>query len=161
MARRDALLRLHKTLLARSAYLRKKLADELANLRNCNGGDSTGDSADVAFDTSSDEMSSQLAELDARELSQIERALARLQRGTFGSCEGGSGNCQNRIPAARLNALPCTTFCIHCEREIEKHPDWQGRRGPDNWGRVLDLEASMESRRINLSELEMGQSSNR
>jgi DnaK suppressor protein len=161
MARRDALLRLHKTLLARNAYLRKKLADELANLRDFNAGDSTGDSADVAFDTSSDEMSSQLAELDARELSQIERALARLQRGTFGICEGGSDNCQNKIPVARLNALPYTTFCIHCEREIEKHPDWSGRRGADNWDRILDLEAPTERRQVNLSELEMGQSSNR
>jgi hypothetical protein len=47
-------------------YLRQKLADELANLGNLKAADLTGDRADVAFETSSDEMSSQLAELDAR-----------------------------------------------------------------------------------------------
>ena len=36
MARRDALLRLHKSLLARRAALRKALAGELADLRKAN-----------------------------------------------------------------------------------------------------------------------------
>jgi DnaK suppressor protein len=119
MQKRNALVRLRKTLLARWRDLHEKLADELASLCDFKAADYTGDSADVAFETSSDEMSSQLAELDARELSQIERALARLKQGTYGFCE----NCQKRIPVSRLNALPYTTFCINCEREIEKHPD--------------------------------------
>jgi DnaK suppressor protein len=120
MPRRNALLRLHETLLARRGDLRTKLAGELANLSDFRAADSTTDSVDVAFETSSDEMSSQLAELDARELSQIERVLVRLTQGTYGVCEGGSENCQKRIPVARLNTLPSTTFCINCEREMEK-----------------------------------------
>ncbi len=64
MARRDALLRLHKSLLARRGDLVKKLAGEWADLRGF-GTDSTGDSADAAFESGSDEMASQLAELDA------------------------------------------------------------------------------------------------
>jgi hypothetical protein len=63
MPRRDALLRLYETLLARRAYQRKKLAGELANLLDFKAADSTGDSVDGAFETSSDEMSSQLAAL--------------------------------------------------------------------------------------------------
>src|SRR6516225_1188799 len=98
MARNDALMRLHKTLTARRAELRKKLADDLDNLRNFRGDDSTGDAADVAFESGSDEMNSQLAELDSRELSQIERALARLKQGTYGLCE----SCSGKIPVARL-----------------------------------------------------------
>jgi DnaK suppressor protein len=148
-------LRLHRTLLARWTDLHEKLVDELANLRDFKSADYTGDSADVAFETSSDEMSSQLAELDARELSQIERALARLKQGAYGICEGGSKNCQKRIPVSRLNALPYTTFCINCEREIEKHPGWLDRRGTDNWVQVFDSEARVERQRINLSGLEM------
>src|SRR5437764_108485 len=77
MARRDALLRLHKSLLARRADLRKKLAEELKNLRDFRSPVSTGDSADVAFESGSDEMTSHLAEIDARELTQIDRALTR------------------------------------------------------------------------------------
>src|SRR5689334_22764484 len=114
MARRDALLRLHKTLLARRAHLRAKLTGELVDLREFRAADSAGDNADAAFEADGDEMSSQLAELDDRELSQIERALARLQQGRYGVCEGGSANCQKKIPLARLNALPYAPFCINC-----------------------------------------------
>ncbi len=153
-------MRRHETLRARSADLRKQLAYELANLRDFKAADSTRDSADVAFETSSDEIASQLAELDARELTQIERALARLKPGTYGICEGGSANCQERIPLARLNALPYTTFCINCEREMGKHPDWQDRRETGNWEQVFDWEAVLEDQRINLSELEIDLSSN-
>src|ERR671910_205769 len=124
MARQDALLRLHKSLLARRDHLRKKLTEELAQLRNSG----TGDTADVAFESGSDEMASQLAEFDTRELTQIERALVRLKQGTYGLCEA----CQKKIPIGRLNALPYTTMCIECQREMEQYPDWSGRRGSGN-----------------------------
>ncbi len=152
MARRDALLRLHKTLLGRRADLCKKLAGELADLRNLKTTDPTGDSADVAFETGSDEMASQLAELDARELGQIERALARLKQGTYGICEG----CQVKIPVSRLNALPYTTFCIDCQREMERNPDWDERHNAGNWEKVFDAEPPLEEQReVQLSDLEL------
>src|SRR5438874_8733662 len=126
MARRDALLRLHKTLLARRSALRKALAGELADLRQLSA-DATGDSADVAFGAGSDDIASQLTELEARELNQIERALARLKQGIYGVCEV----CQNKIPVARLNALPYSTTCINCQREMESYPGWEHRRQGD------------------------------
>lgn len=161
MSGRNALLPLHETLLARRADLSKKLAGDLANLCDFKAADSACDSTDVAFETSSDEMSSQLAELDARELSQVERALTRLRQGRYGLCEGGSVSCQKRIPLARLNALPYTTLCIHCEREMEKHPDWLDWPAGGNWSQVFDWEAPLERQRINLSEWEMDRSSSR
>jgi len=152
MARRDALLRLHKSLLGRRSDLRKKLQGELADLRNFKTADSTGDSADAAFETGSDEMASQLAEFDARELNQIERALTRLKQGTYGVCEV----CQAKIPVARLNALPYTSLCIDCQRDMEKFPDWQDRRNAGNWEKVFDAEAPIEyQREVDLSDLEM------
>jgi DnaK suppressor protein len=157
MARRDALLRLHKSLLARRNDLRKKLAGELADLREFKAADSTGDSADAAFESGSDEMASQLAELDARELHQIDRALHRLKQGTYGICEG----CQAKIPVSRLNALPYTTFCIDCQREREKYPDWDDRRDAD-WERVSEADLPIEHQRdLRLSDLEMDLSGNR
>jgi DnaK suppressor protein len=155
MARRDALLRLHKSLLARRAALRKALAGELADLRKSSA--QSGDSADVAFDTGSDEITTQLAELEARELSQIERALARIKQGTYGVCEV----CQGKIPVARLNALPYSTTCIDCQREMESYPGWEHRRGQGDWEKVYDVEAPMEEPKIDLSDLEMDLSNNR
>jgi DnaK suppressor protein len=152
MARRDALLRLHKSLLGRRSDLRKKLQGELADLRNFKAADSTGDSADAAFETGSDEMASQLAEFDARELHQIERALSRLKQGTYGICEV----CQAKIPVARLNALPYTSLCIECQRDMEKYPDWQDRRNAGNWEKVFEAESPIEDQReVDLSDLEM------
>jgi DnaK suppressor protein len=158
MARSDALLRLHKTLLARRADLHTKLVGELDNLRNFKTADATGDSADAAFESGSEEMASQLAELDARELGQIERALTRLKQGTYGLCEC----CNAKIPVARLNALPYSTHCITCQREMEKDPDWADRRMAGNWEKVYDAETPLEDQReVDLSDLELDLTNNR
>ena len=155
MARRDALLRLHKTLLARRTALRKALAGELADLRNFKA--DSGDAVDVAFDSGNEEISTQLAELEARELSQIERALVQMKRGTYGVCE----NCQCKIPVARLNALPYSTTCIECQREMEHYPGSGGRGGTD-WEKVYEAGAHPEEEReVNISEIEMDLSSQR
>ena len=151
MARKDALLRLHKSLLARRDHLRKKLVEELAILR---GEGVTGDSADAAFDAGSDEMASQLAEHDARELRQIEAALQRLKKGTYGLCE----SCQKKIPVSRLNALPYTSLCIECQREMEAHPGYDYRYG-GSWDMVSDHSFD-DQREVNISDIEMDLSRN-
>ncbi|MFO0878102.1 MAG: TraR/DksA C4-type zinc finger protein [Gemmataceae bacterium] len=157
MARQDALLRLHKTLLARRAEILKKLKEDLDSLRNFRV-DSTGDSADVAFEAGSDEMASHLAELDSRELSQIERALHRLKQGTYGQCE----SCGEKIAVGRLNALPYSTLCIECQREMEQYPDWHGRGASGDWERVYDVNTSAEEpREVRLSDLDLDLPSNR
>jgi DnaK suppressor protein len=156
MARREALLRLHKTLLARRSSLRKTLAGELADLRNAKT--ESGDTADVAFDAGSEEISTQLAELEARELTQIERALARMKQGIYGVCE----LCQCKIPVARLNALPYSTTCIECQREMETYPGWEGGPGGRDWEKVYTSGAPQEDEReVNLSQIELDLSSNR
>lgn len=157
MARRDALLRLHKSLVARRTALRSVLAGELEDLRKSRGNQS-GDSADVAFDAGSEEIASQLAEIEARELAQIDRALRRLKQGTYGECE----ICQVKIPVARLNALPYSTTCIKCQREMETYPGGHGGRHGADWEKVYDTETSFEDRReVDLSDIEMDISSTR
>jgi DnaK suppressor protein len=149
MARRDALLRLYKSLVGRRDELRKRLGGELNSLFEKS---SSGDSADQAFGSDSEEVTSQLAELEARELSQIERALQRLKQGTYGLCEG----CQKRIPVARLNALPFTTVCVDCQREIETYGDGRGQSRTANWDKVSDADRPLEEQRdISLSDIEM------
>ena len=82
-------------------------------------------------------------------------ALARIKQGIYGVCE----HCQGKIPVARLNALPYSTTCIECQREMETYPGGGGRRGGD-WEKVYDAGTSLEEEReINLSDIEMDLSS--
>ena len=152
MARRDALLRLHKSLMARRDELRKRLGGDLKDLSNSHKGDATGDSADLAFDSGSEEVASQLAELESRELSQIERALAKLKQGTYGLCE----SCVKKIPVARLNALPFSTTCVDCQREMELYGSWGGRGAGGDWEKIAEVQTPLEEQReVDLSDIEM------
>jgi DnaK suppressor protein len=148
MARKDALLRLHESLVARRDELNRRLGGDLNDLLHQSW--KSGDSADMAFDSGSEEVSSQLAELESRELAQIDRALKRLQAGDYGTCEA----CQKKIPMARLNALPFSTTCIQCQREMEVSGGY-GRGGAGSWSRVSDAEARMsEPRDVDVAQLE-------
>jgi DnaK suppressor protein len=137
--------------MSRRAELRRRLGGEIEDLRNFKATDATGDSADAAFDAGSEEIASQLAELEARELSQIERALARMKQGIYGICEG----CQSKIPVARLNALPYSTTCISCQREMEIYGTWPSSRSGENWDKVSEGESPLEDRDIDLSDIEL------
>ncbi|KOV66479.1 DNA-binding protein [Streptomyces sp. NRRL WC-3618] len=54
---------------------------------------------------------------NAREmLSQDERALERLDAGTYGLCE----NCGNPIGKARMQAFPRATLCVECKQKQER-----------------------------------------
>ena len=49
--------------------------------------------------------------LQAAQLEKIDHALARIEAGTYGTCEG----CGVSIPAARLEVMPTATFCVACQ----------------------------------------------
>ena len=115
MARKDALLNLRAILVRRRDALRSALAGDLSLLRELRS-ESPGDLVDAALDSSQDEISSQLAEVESRELASIENALERMRTGHYGSCE----YCGGKIPMARLNALPYATMCITCQRDAER-----------------------------------------
>jgi DnaK suppressor protein len=152
MSRRDALLRLHRALAARRDELRRRLGGERDELRRLQGSLKMGDSADLAFDSGSEEVTSQLAELESRELAQIDRALAQLKHGTYGLCE----LCQKKIPIARLNALPFSTTCVECQREIEVYGGYRGRNGSGNWANVADGDAGLEDQaKVDIANLEL------
>ena len=154
MARSDALLRLHKTLSGRRTELRKRLGIELADLGITKGSSQSGDVADAAFGASGEEIASQLAELESKELAQVERALRRLKQGTYGKCE----TCNCNIPVMRLNALPYSTMCIVCQRDMEREGHWTAGRGETDWARMADARNPMEDRDVNIAELEIDMS---
>ena len=72
-----------------------------------------GDVATVTFDR---EMASTLEENSTHVLSAINAALARLDQGTYGTCE----TCGSPIAPERLEAIPWATQCIECKRRDER-----------------------------------------
>ncbi|MHC4176843.1 MAG: TraR/DksA family transcriptional regulator [Planctomycetota bacterium] len=148
MSRKDAILNMRQVLVKRRDALRKALAGDLSLLRELKA-QASGDVVDAALDSVQDEISSQLAEVESRELARIEYALERMRNGHYGICEA----CGTNIPMARLNALPYATFCIKCQREAER----QGATSPADvdWSRLLDTPAPDTELTINDIELDV------
>jgi DnaK suppressor protein len=131
MARKDSILKLRDLLVKRRDALRRALAGDLSNLKSLS--DQTGgDVVDAALDAAQDEISSKLAEVESRELTNIEVALERMRSGNYGVCEV----CGGKIPLARLTALPYVANCIECQRATESSGGGIGYGG--DWSRVLD-----------------------
>lgn len=148
MARKDAIHELRQILIKRRDALRKALAGDLSLLKELRQ-QTSGDMVDAALDSAQDEISSQLAEVESRELANIEIALERIREGHYGACEA----CECQIPMARLQALPYATLCINCQREAEKSGSAAG--GNANWGRVLDLDTGDNDSALNDIELDV------
>ncbi len=155
MARKDSLLRLHSRLVARRDALRKALTGDLDGYREFAALNVVGDSVDAAVDTANDEITSQIVEIESRELGQIEHALQRIVDGVYGRCEF----CGGKIAEARLNALPYTNSCIDCQRENERHGQAFGQSGVDDqrWAKIYDKSPSDSDGEadIKLSDFEM------
>jgi DnaK suppressor protein len=155
MARKDALVRLTTRLTARRDALRKAINGDLDSFRKfsaVSGG--VGDNVDAAVDSANDEISSQLVEIESRELSQIEHALQRIAAGVYGRCEF----CGGKIAEPRLNALPYTNSCIDCQRENERLGQTRGFDGDSQrWAKVFEkpMDDSEGDTQINLSDFEM------
>jgi DnaK suppressor protein len=151
MAKRDALLRLYKSLKARRDALRGRLGDAMRDLRGSLARQG-GDIGELACESGSEELSSNLAELEARELNQIEAALSRLRQGTYGACE----SCGKKIPLARLNALPFSITCVQCQRAMEIGGSWAGQNtSRTDWDRVRRFQPLEDQPVIDLTRLEL------
>jgi DnaK suppressor protein len=116
MSRSDALLRLHERLTARCDELRKKLSLESEGEITDESRINVGDLGDVASEGAVNELNSQLASIETRELFFIQRAIVMIREGRYGTCEG----CDGPIPIARLQALPYSIMCVACQRSQEE-----------------------------------------
>jgi DnaK suppressor protein len=135
MTRKDALMRRTSWLIARRDALRRSISGDVESFRKASEPSGVGDQADAAVDLANEELTSQLAALESRELGQIEHALDRIGMGTYGSCEF----CGGKIGASRLNALPYAASCIDCQRATEGR-EHSTRLEPESnrWDRVFD-----------------------
>ncbi|MCX4476531.1 TraR/DksA family transcriptional regulator [Streptomyces cellulosae] len=88
----------------------------LAGLMRDSGDGAGDDDADTGTKNITREHELALA-ANAREmLDQFERALQRLDAGTYGLCE----NCGNPIGKARMQAFPRATLCVECKQKQER-----------------------------------------
>ena len=131
MARKDAMTNLREVLIVRRDALRRALAGDLSLLKELRE-QTSGDVVDFALDSAQDEISSQLAEVESRELANIESALEKMRDGSYGRCDG----CATNIPVIRLQALPYATYCIQCQQELEKTGEAPTPNA--NLGNILD-----------------------
>ena len=87
-----------------------------ASLKRDASTEGSGDEADAGTKTFEREHEMSLANNSRDLLLQVERALGRLDAGTYGRCE----NCGDPIPKARLQAFPRATLCVACKQREER-----------------------------------------
>ena len=75
-----------------------------------------GDEADQAGQSLEKELIFEVSDNERLALDQIEGALRKMDKGTYGLCE----SCQKPIPKIRLKAVPFSRYCIACQASAER-----------------------------------------
>ncbi len=78
--------------------------------------DDLPDEIDLASSEYTQSMIFRLRDREKFLLAKIDKALQRIDNGTFGICE----KCEEEISMKRLEARPVTTLCIRCKEEQEQ-----------------------------------------
>src|ERR1700687_5389457 len=99
-SKKSLLLSARKTLTEESSFDTDDLPDEI----------------DLASSEYTQSMIFRLRDREKFLLTKIDKALARIESGTFGVCE----KCEEEISMKRLDARPVTTLCIRCKEEQEQ-----------------------------------------
>ena len=138
-------------LLVRKNILLREVEERVKKYRDANNGKLT-DIAEIASSVSNGDLETLIAEEDARELKQIEDALAKIRAGHYGICE----QCGRSIKKARLKAIPFTMLCISCKEEEEKECgdkseqtkyDWESTIGSSDNGEMEELDKKYMGRK--------------
>ena len=141
MTRKQFLRQTRDQLLRRRTALRAALAGDARAIANLHE-ECEGDEIDAALIAEQTELSSQMAEVESRELAQIERALEKIEAGDYGRCEA----CEKPIAPLRLKYLPYATECIGCARREERRDAGEvpGRKGVNRVAAYLDDEREVD-----------------
>jgi DnaK suppressor protein len=97
--------------------LRDKQADLLQAYLNAKGdsrnreSDGTEDYIDYAVSSYDREFLLSLTELERSQLTLVEEALKRIERGEYGLCS----QCERPIPVKRIEVQPWARYCVHCQ----------------------------------------------
>lgn len=144
MSRKTSLKKMQAVLVQRRDALRQAINGDNSLLKKLSQ-QTGGDVVDFASDTAFGDINSQLAEVENRELKNIELALGKMKAGTYGKCDGCNGN----VPLARLEALPYAAHCIKCKLAAEK----AGIEPNDvvDWSLILDNDSGTSEMGFKLS----------
>lgn len=99
----------------RKADYDRAMAD-LHSLQQTSGDGAGDDQADAGSKTFEREQELSIANNRRDLLVQMERAMERLDKGTYGHCE----SCAQPIMKARLQAFPSATLCVRCKQREER-----------------------------------------
>lgn len=99
----------------RKADYERALA-EITRLQQSDGDGAGDDQADAGSKTFEREQELSIANNRQNLLVQMERAMERLDKGTYGHCE----SCSQPIMKARLQAFPSATLCVKCKQREER-----------------------------------------
>jgi len=72
--------------------------------------------AEVGTDNFERETALNIACNESEMLQEIADALERIEKGTYGTCEG----CECAIPKPRLEVFPSARYCVECKSKLEK-----------------------------------------
>ncbi len=111
MKRSEFIRRVRSMLVERRDSLAQSLRSELTNAWSAKPATDVRDFGDAASDSEFRELIAELANADARDLRQINEAIARVDVGKYGVCS----TCHGNIPIIRLKALPYATRCVRCQ----------------------------------------------
>jgi len=75
-----------------------------------------GDEGDVAMRSLSRDLVFEVSDNEHRLLEEIEAALRRITKGTYGICEANG----EKIAVSRLKAIPYARYCINCQARFER-----------------------------------------
>lgn len=73
------------------------------------------DTSDMASDAAEGDLALRIAESETAEAGEIERAIEKIDSGTYGTCE----SCGQQIAPGRLEYLPYVTLCVRCQELAE------------------------------------------
>jgi len=81
------------------------------------------DLADQASDSYDKDLANSLSETERSRLAAVEKALKRVEAGTYGLCE----DCTKPIPLPSLKVLPFAKLCVNCQQSEERGNTWRAR----------------------------------
>ena len=95
---------------------RQDLLEEIERLRSLLKTETDASTQEGDPDIYEHEKTLAFLESAKQRLEAVERALRMLETGAYGICE----RCGQPIEKERLEALPDTTMCLKCQREVER-----------------------------------------